>query len=752
MIAEYDNSLCGKNFFRVYILYTVLFVAIFVAGWQAIWLNGKTLLRAADGLNTHVVLLNYMGRYLRGIIRSILALTPEIPTFDFSIGLGEDVITVLSPGSPFDLLNLLTVFVPSKHTEALYNFIVVARLYLPGISFIHFCLYMKAKPYHTVIGALTYVFSGWAIEFVMAHPYFLIPMFYMPLIVEGLDKILTVTGKPYLFIVSVFLSATTGFYFLYMELLFLAIYVLIRVHHLYGRDYIRKLVSLAGQAVGYCAIGLMMAAVLLLPSIIGYLNCSRAGHLNLESLWHFPSAYEYVDFVVKFIAGSSSLDFLGVTAISAIAVVWLVCENSRSDFQGRNNKRHLVLFLVVLLLIRLVPAGGYVMNGFGYVTQRWMFLFVFLNAFILAYKLPGIFNLRGTRLLITIGIATGYGLVVIFNKRYTSLYYMMGFAMLVLTIAVLSFEEKGVDIENKSKPKYYIKEIALVLIIAINAAANAHLSIAENAGGLVKGFHENGTLWNDYLPLPAETMSGTGFYRIDALDARQNHPIMRNYYGVSYYWSMINSNVAQWLGEIENLYARMNYMVRNLDRSTIVNTFLSVRYAVTIGDSKIPYLPWGYTPVNEKDELNMTAYRNQQELPLGFTYSKVLPNTEYQALNPIQKQEAMLQAVVLPNADMDAESDIEDVNFNSRQLVVNVTNKKDIEWENGILNVKKANASLVMEFEGLRDSETYARFVGLDSDDVATCIVGVEGKFKKSMTAHFWRNNYYTGFRDIAVN
>lgn len=77
-------------------------------------------------------------------------------------------------------------------------------------------------------GALTYVFCYWAIYNAARHPYFLNPMIYFPMLIMGIEKILR-KEKPYLFILSVCLSAVSNFYFFYMLALLTAVYAMIRL-------------------------------------------------------------------------------------------------------------------------------------------------------------------------------------------------------------------------------------------------------------------------------------------------------------------------------------------------------------------------------------------------------------------------------------------------------------------------------------------------------------------------------------------
>ena len=61
-----------------------------------------------------------------------------VPTWDFSIGYGADIITTLSYYGLGDPLDLLAAFVPGRWTEQLLEGLIVLRLYLAGLAFMAF--------------------------------------------------------------------------------------------------------------------------------------------------------------------------------------------------------------------------------------------------------------------------------------------------------------------------------------------------------------------------------------------------------------------------------------------------------------------------------------------------------------------------------------------------------------------------------------------------------------------------------------
>jgi len=113
--------------------YTALF-ALLMGIWAAIFaLNGQSFIQYGDTLKQHYPFLVYYGRWLRQAARCVLT-GAAVPTWDFSIGYGADIITTLSYYGLGDPLDLLAAFVPGRWTEQLLEGLIVLRLYLAGLA------------------------------------------------------------------------------------------------------------------------------------------------------------------------------------------------------------------------------------------------------------------------------------------------------------------------------------------------------------------------------------------------------------------------------------------------------------------------------------------------------------------------------------------------------------------------------------------------------------------------------------------
>ena len=127
-----------------YILYTIVFAAISLFIYSCFYFNGKSLIWSHDGVPQHINALAYYGKYLRNVLQTLMTEhNLSLPMWDMHIGYGSDILTTLHYYVIGDPLTLLSVFVPEKDTEILYELLIFLRIYLSGITFSIYCFTAK---------------------------------------------------------------------------------------------------------------------------------------------------------------------------------------------------------------------------------------------------------------------------------------------------------------------------------------------------------------------------------------------------------------------------------------------------------------------------------------------------------------------------------------------------------------------------------------------------------------------------------
>mgnify|MGYP001038588953 FL=1 len=140
-----------KDIWVSYVLLFILFSGLFLAYLS---LKGRTLIHTADPFDQDYPIFLYMGKLLRKMITG-----QGITLYDFSVGLGENVIAPLNLYGFGDPLNVFSVFATEKSAEMIYTILLLIRLFLAGVGMLLFFGRHGHKSILCSAGALLYVFS-----------------------------------------------------------------------------------------------------------------------------------------------------------------------------------------------------------------------------------------------------------------------------------------------------------------------------------------------------------------------------------------------------------------------------------------------------------------------------------------------------------------------------------------------------------------------------------------------------------------
>ena len=155
----------------------------------------------------------------------------------------------------------------------------------------------------------------------------------------------------------------------------------------------------------------------------------------------------------------------------------------------------------------------------------------------------------------------------------------------------------------------------------------------------------------------------------------------------------------------------------NLDSRTILDRLAAVKYFV-VDKNENRYLPYGFTEVkgeSKKEKKEYKAYRNNIELPLGYTYDSYIPRSEYEKMSVTEKQQALLQGVVMEDSFLPETEPV----YNDKELSYRMIAGKGVKVKDGKITVTQENAILKLVFHGLSDSETYLVTENLNYDGLS---------------------------------
>lgn len=680
--------------------YTVSFTVLFLLIYLGFFGNHRSFIWFYDGSKQHFPALLYLRKYYLQVAANISSGHFTLPMFDFSIGMGEDILTTLNFYGLGDPLTLLSVFVPVEYMESFYNFLVVFRMYLAGLAFLFYCRNKGKGRAVTLAGTWMYVFSGYVLHVAIKHPFFISPMILLPLMLLGVDRYME-KKRGGILIGSVFLCALNGFYFFYMNSIFVCVSILISI---FAGKRPEKIKCLCGLALRYVT-GTMMAAVLLLPTILSFLSSNRKeSAVNPGDLWLFDGK-RYLTMVSGMIGTPHiTWDYLGMAAIVIPALIVLFAK------RGRWKLKTNLLFWTAMMLI---PAGGYIMNGFSYVSGRFLYLVTFLYAYCVAEILPELMTMKRLSGGLVAVAGIGYVTTVLCGEEKELWYAWFGAITLILTIFLFYFLAS----RRISRWRWKTKMSMVMGMIAVSLIGNGWLLFDNHAQNYMDQFLPQGQALESLTQAPETEVKQPAddtFYRIDVQDkGTQNTGLATGAYGVSTYLSLSNPYRLSWDRVVENGAVEDSmFKVNGLDQRSGLEALACVRYYIApAGDTTRVPSGFVWQKTFTKKGAAYDLYENSNPLAFGITYDTVQGDTgQWEEASGCERESRMLTAMF--QKDIGAETSDETVNSDTLKIPYEIVGKKRVQIQGDEIIVTKKHARLKLKVAADSLAEMYVRLGG----------------------------------------
>jgi len=712
----------NKSSFRkkYYLIYSGVFLFCAFCITLYLFLNGKTNINFDnDGMNQHFRGMIYFSEYLRSYFHGVInehSLTPTM--WDFSIGEGSDILTTLHSYSFADPLCLLNVFVPVRYMYIAYLFNSFLRLYLAGLFFSELCFYLKVNNRTGILcGALSYAFCFWGMKNFTMHLSFLVPLMYLPLLILGTEMVID-GDKPYVFILAVTLSCATFFYFFYMEVLATAIYGLARLVVKYKKNFKELFIKLV-QVLLYGILGVGMAAIILFPVLHSYLGDSRRGFTNWLALTYPPFFYERL-FTI-FLSNDSPYDLC--MGFVSPALLFLVL-----TFRDIKKNGLLCFYNLLCFVFVCLPVFGKIFNGFAYVSQRWSFVIALPICFNIAYKWDDFYKNRKLLLISLFGIIL------------LSLYSAWSRTERVFVPVLLCIIFYFVFIYVKSKDeRFCLRESLLVLILMANILYIFEYDQSPRGGDTISELMNVEDAKNIASISEAYTMKNymeeEPFYRYAGNSLTNNASMTHRTHSTNFYFSITNPADQQFRMDL-GMRDTFNIQIAGYDDRSVLESLSNTKYYIATNNYS-GLIPYGFSLNTTIDDYRI--YQNDYVIPFGYTYKNHISYDDWQHLDMIERQEAMLDAVVLEKEDSTytAKSEVDELDYD-------VECSENAQISDGEVLIKEKNAYIILRPESATNKEVFLSFTGLRhnddygvvEDDVTNSIIRVSTK-EDEMTSTF---------------
>lgn len=745
MVEKIKEKTKGKS--KIYLIYTAIFFVMSLIIYFIFIKNGKTFIWNSDGYNQHFSILYNFNETIRNAFQN------GIPTFNWNLGLGIDVIGQFSYyilGDPFAYITLLF---PMDKLDLAYSLLVIVRMYFVGIAFIAYCRYNKKETFNTLLGTIIYTFSGFALYAGVRHPFFLNALIMFPLLLLAIDKLYR-EDKVKMFIIVVAIAAIMNYYFLYIISILAFIYALMKYLCEYKEHGAKFFFKKLTKAILAYIIGAMVAGILLFPTFHAYMNSNRLGHA--ESTVYGMKYYKTL------FVGLTSNNSLYWSRICISSIVILLAPIMLKNLNKNKENRTIWYCIIIGTIMLMADFFGSFMNGFSFQSNRWVFGYTFLLAYMvvlnfrtnLKYSKNDLLNM-GTLLgiyffglivchekinikpsLISCVFALGIFLILYINKKLKHKEKILSYVILLLVMGNIIYY--GNDLFSP-KGKNYINEFI---------DQNKVMKNYNSYGGKIKNYDK---------AINKIKERDDGFYRIsNNLYKNTNIALIHDYNSLNAYLSIGNQFIGKLAKDINNrAYNSDTNPLRELDSRTKITTLVGNKYfVISGGDEK--YVPYGYERI-KKYNSGTKIYENTNSLPIGVFYDNYIKEENYNTLSSLEKEQALLDTAVVsedvantkcPNIEQN-EGLIEEIkNKTVKKVEYKITDKSKLiktaeQLKNeDIKNKKKVKTS----YQNTINVKEEAQSIQLNIKDAYYCELYVEIKnFNNTSSANKYELNFKYG-------
>lgn len=585
-----------------YIRYSLWFLLCLVIILCPLDLRYRSLIEHGDAYNQSFPLFVYIGQWLRACLRG------EVRLFDFRLGLGDDVIYALNWHGFGDITQVISAMVPYAYAEYAYDFVMVFKFWLAGISFLIYIRWYVQHREYRIIGALLYAFSTYPITWGLNCWMFLAPLMTFPLILSGIDAVCDREKKLSLSLLTgLWIQALNGFYFLYIETVMAILYFGVKEFLLLQKTNAgkcRRIITDGLRILGQALLAVSLAGPMFIPSVVSYFQSSRTERETID-IWNFLIfSFDHYRTVLSYLLIPDiyrNILTLGPLIMLGIFAGYL--------YKSDRNKMHRFM-LVLLAILYCIPLWGNMMNGFAGNSDRWLFGFVLIATSMAIIGLDTEIELSKKNIIVL--FALYYALIILF---LTDSDWYSGKILPAVCYGII-----GIILPFAwNRRKKYIKWILpLCAVLIVMNSLLIFVPRQVGGSGYIGGFKGRGvTKWEVDQEIDSIEGNGTPFERWDISVTCLGASLIKNYYGTTEYLSTLNGFVSEFYQElyISPGASGASWILKGLDERTELRALLSA---------------------------GKEAY-----LPLGVTYEFWISREQFDRLNPIEKEAALIRYAVL---------------------------------------------------------------------------------------------------------
>lgn len=629
---------------RFLLRYTLMFGTVMAAVAAICVLSGVGMVRGLDGPAQHYNAIAYLGEYIRA------GLSGEgWKMVDFGLGQGLDVLTTLSYYCFTEPLAWLSALAPVEGAEMFFSALLFFRFYLAGVFAAMLAKRHGAEGWGAAAGGAMYAFGCYALLGGMKHFNFGVGMLLLPLLLLAVERVFR-KGKWGAYVAVVAVQLISSFYFAFMNTVICILYILVRlVQALTEGEAVSKCAKDGGKLLGGYVLGAGVSAAFFLPVAMAFLAGGRTGMETgySASMLSYPLSY-YVKLFEGFFGTATVPGYwtvVGFVPLSAFAVCAFF-------FKQGKERLAVKVMLCVCAMMLCVPLAGKIMNGMGYVSNRWCYAMALFIALASAAGFRDLKTIRKGWAIALAAVCMAYAaLVLVRNRTAGAALEFVLFALAALVVLGGAVKLRGLHGRGFGRAV-----CALVTLSLLSCAMFSYLPMGDN---LASDAYPVGRVLDDSRNRMS-AFKGTAedeFYRVghafntvtEHTGLYDNHAWRLGYNGVSYYWSILPSVVSEHYVDTYSNTLIYYYLLSGLGGDAGTNTLASVKRLLGAEES-LDAIPQGFEAAGTADVgdgIHHILYENRYALPIGYTFDAYMTEEEYDRLHPMEKRDALLTCAVV---------------------------------------------------------------------------------------------------------
>lgn len=617
-------------------------------------------------------------------------------------------------------LNLILVLFPKKFLMEGVTLILLLKIGLAGSTM---AVYLRAIVWEKGKRSADISLVGFATlyalcSYVMAYYWCIMWMdavALLPLCILGLHKILD--GRSGVFYtVCLALVVFINYYMAIMVCIFILFYYPVLYFIKVQGESAGHFFKTTGRAVGYSLLGVLMSAVMLLPT---WMSMQSTYYISADMPEKTELYNDLLDILNQMLPnaeltyreGLPNL-YCGMFVVILLVFYWI------SRTIPLREKLLNGAFLVFLIFSLNINKLDFIWHGFHFPNQlpyRYTFMICFLLIAMAYQVFQRVDEIRVNHLWILLAAGGGYYLlaqkILTEHIKDLDLFVYSGLAWLALYVAILLLYKKG------RLPKNLLL-ILTVILLTCEMASNTCTSIDQVGTTQRSNYYANET---DIAKLVKKT-EGTDdrFGRTEMNDNYiLNCPAMYHYKGISQFSSSLNANATALMEHIgvEGAPDKNRFNYNQTD--PVTNAMLNIRYLI---GKNLPIDDSDFKQIAKSG--NSRLYESIYPLSIGYMTADTIRTWNYEQENPFMVLDDYVRAVT-QNKYTSVFTEIEPVDVSAANIELSSTG--DGMWDSTLKNETKKSKTILT----YQAQQTGKQYLFIEADDADAITVSQEKKDDK---------------------